>query len=68
MAKLPLYQRLAVLAAFQTTVAVAYFSIIERSRSRDGSFERDGYNFWDMFGEPKHKREHKKGIAEQHKG
>ncbi|KAG0579251.1 hypothetical protein KC19_4G085400 [Ceratodon purpureus] len=59
MAKLPMVQRLAVLAAFQASVAIAYFSIIERSRAREGSFERDGYNFWDMYGEPKHKRDQK---------
>ena len=26
---------------------------------RDGSFEKDGYNFWDMYGDPKHKRDQK---------
>lgn len=32
---------------------------LQRSRAREGSFERDGYNFWDMYGEPKHKRDQK---------
>lgn len=41
---------------------------LQRLRLCDGSFERDGYNFWDMFGEFKYKCEYKKGIVEQYKG
>jgi hypothetical protein len=56
MARLRMVQRLAVLAAFQAAVAAAYFSVIERSRTREGSFSKDGYDFWDMYGKPKHMR------------
>lgn len=45
MAKLPMVQRLVVLAAFQATVAIAYFSIIEvcSFRFNFGCFRRGGF-------------------------
>lgn len=41
----------------QLHTPVWYF--LQRSRAREGSFEKDGYSFWDMYGEPKHKRDQK---------
>lgn len=48
--------RLAILGAFNATVYVTYVTIIERSKKRGGSFERDGYEFWGMWQKPKHLR------------
>ncbi len=30
--------------------------MLQRSRTREGSFSKDGYDFWDMYGKPKHMR------------
>ena len=43
---------------------MGFFWGVQRSKARDGSFERDGYNFWHMYGEPKHKREQKPDAEE----
>lgn len=50
--KLTLGPRLAALGAFNTAVFFAYLQIIERSRTRGGSFQRDGYDFWAMWRQP----------------
>lgn len=33
--------------------------VMQRSKQRGGSFSKDGYEYWGMFKEPKHKREAK---------
>eukprot|EP00897_Mesotaenium_endlicherianum_P010068 jgi/Mesen1/908/ME000116S00054 len=52
--RLGLAPRLAILGAFNVAVYVSYITIIKRSRERGGSFERDGYDFWSMWGPPRH--------------
>jgi hypothetical protein len=29
--------------------------VLQRSKAREGSFHRDGYDFFEMYGEPKNK-------------
>ncbi|KAL2612741.1 hypothetical protein R1flu_024433 [Riccia fluitans] len=63
--RLPMVQRLGVLAAFNVGVYLAYLQVIERSKRRGGSFSKDGYDYWSMFKEPKHKLELKeKSLGE----
>ncbi|CAM6088355.1 unnamed protein product [Calypogeia fissa] len=63
--RLPMVQRLGVLAAFNVGVYLAYIQIIERSKQRGGSFSKDGYEYWGMFREPKHKREEKEKPVDE---
>ncbi|BBN11578.1 hypothetical protein MPTK1_5g13110 [Marchantia polymorpha subsp. ruderalis] len=64
--RLPMVQRLGVLAAFNVAVYFAYIQVIERSKQRGGSFSKDGYDYWSMFKKPKHQLElEEKVVAEK---
>ncbi|OSX80357.1 hypothetical protein BU14_0053s0021 [Porphyra umbilicalis] len=54
--------RIAALGAFNLSVLAVYLQVVERSKQRGGSFEKDGYEFWDAWRRlPKHLREGEAG-------
>lgn len=58
--------RVAALGAFNVGVLGVYLAVVERSKRRGGSYERDGYEFWGAWRRlPRHLREGEGEAGEQ---